>query len=507
MSNTADQLTTLRDRLALVSDLNASAALLEWDQETYMPPAASEARAQQLATLKTLAHEHFTDDATGSLLDGLNGELEDDTDRALVRVARRDFDRATKLSADFVARFTRAKARAMEAWKAARADPGSRPGQAFARFAPHLREIVDLSLEQAETVGYEDRRYDALLDEYEPGVTWAEVDAVFRDLRAALVPIVAAIAEAEPPDDAFLHRPYDEDRQWAIGLDVIRAFGYDFERGRQDRSAHPFSTSFAVTDCRITTRLAPDFFSAGFFGTLHEAGHALYEQGVDPALARTPLASGTSLGMHESQSRLWENLVGRSRTFWRWAYPTLQSTFPDALGSVAEDDFYRAVNRVEPSPIRVEADEVTYNLHVMLRFEIETQLIDGSLAVDDVPDAWNAGMDDLLGFAPASDADGCLQDIHWSLGAIGYFPTYTLGNLMSVQLFEAAERDLGDLGAHVERGEFAPLLGWLREHVHRFGRARDADRILRDATGESLRAEPWLAYVRAKFGAVYGIEP
>jgi carboxypeptidase Taq len=426
--------------------------------------------------------------------------VEDDTDRALVRVARRDYDRATKLSADFVARFTRAKARAMEAWKEARTTDD------FARFAPHLQEIVDLSVEQAETVGYEDRRYDALLDEYEPGMTWAEVEAVFQQLRAALVPVAAAIAETEPPDDTFLHQPFDEERQWSFGLDVIRTFGYDFERGRQDRSAHPFSTSFAVTDCRITTRIAPDFFSAGFFGTLHEAGHALYEQGVDPSLDRTPLASGTSLGMHESQSRLWENLVGRSRPFWRWAYPRLQLTFPDALGGVAEDDFYRAINRVQPSPIRVEADEVTYNLHVMLRFELETQLIDGSLAVADVPEAWNAGMDDLLGFAPASDADGCLQDIHWSLGAVGYFPTYTLGNLMSVQLFEAIQSDLGSLDEQFERGEFEPLLGWLRQHVHRFGRTRDADRILRDATGEPLSAEPWLRYVREKFGAVYGID-
>jgi len=500
MSNTADQLTTLRDRLALVTDLNASAALLEWDQETYMPPAAAEARAQQLATLKTLAHEHFTDDTTGSLLDNLNGALEDDTDRALVRIARRDFDRATKLSSDFVARFTRAKARAMEAWKAARADDD------FTRFAPHLQEIVDLSVEQAETVGYEDRRYDALLDEYEPGMTWAEVEAVFQQLRAALVPVAAAIAETKPPDDTFLHQPFDDERQWSFGLDVIRTFGYDFERGRQDRSAHPFSTSFAVTDCRITTRIAPEFFSAGFFGTLHEAGHALYEQGVDPSLDRTPLASGTSLGMHESQSRMWENLVGRSRAFWRWAYPTLQSTFPDALDGVAEDDFYRAVNRVQPSPIRVEADEVTYNLHVMLRFELETALIEGSLKVDDVPEAWNAGMESALALVPGSDADGCLQDIHWSLGAMGYFPTYTLGNLMSVQLFEAAERDLGPQAESFERGEFGPLLGWLREHVHRHGRARSADRILRDATGTSLSAEPWLRYVRQKFGAVYGVD-
>jgi carboxypeptidase Taq len=500
MSNTADQLATLRARLALVADLHAAAALLEWDQETYMPPAAAEARAQQLATIKTLAHERFTDAAVGSLLDALDGEAEDDTDRALVRVARRDWDRATKLSPDFVARFARAKARALEAWKRARADDD------FARFAPHLREIVDLSREQAEAMDYDGDRYDALLDEYEPGMTRAGIDRVFRALRADLVPIVQALADAEAPDDAFLHRHYDETRQWAFGLDVIRAFGYDLDRGRQDRSAHPFSTSFAVTDCRITTRISPTFFPTGFFGTLHECGHALYEQGVDPALGRTPLASGTSLGMHESQSRLWENLVGRSRAFWHWAYPDLRSTFPDALGGVGEEAFYRAVNRVAPSPIRVEADEVTYNLHVMLRFELETRLIDGTLDVDDVPDAWNAAMEDLLGLTPASDADGCLQDIHWALGALGYFPTYTLGNLMSAQLFEAAAEDLGDPDSQFERGAFAPLLGWLREHVHRHGRSRDAGQILRDATGESLSAEPWLGYVRQKFGAVYGVE-
>ncbi len=502
MSNSSDQLAALKARLALVSDLNAAAALLEWDQETYMPSGAAEARAQQLATLKTLAHERFIADEVGSLLDALEQDaedVEDETDLALVRVARRDFDRATKLSAGFVARFTRAKARAMEAWKRARA------ADDFSHFAPHLQEIVDLSVEQADTVGYAEHRYDALLDEYEPGTTWADIDRVFRSLRADLVPIVQALADAAPPDDAALRRPYDEAKQWSFGLDTIRAFGYDFERGRQDRSAHPFSTSFSVDDVRITTRTAPDFFPSGFFGTLHEAGHALYEQGIDPSLARSPLASGTSLGMHESQSRMWENLVGRSRPFWRWAYPRLQQTFPDALRGVDERDFYRAINRVRPSLIRVEADEVTYNLHVMLRFELETALIEGDLAVRDVPDAWNQAMQEMLTLAPASDADGCLQDVHWSLGALGYFPTYTLGNLMSVQLFDAAKRDLGDLDVPFAEGEFGPLLGWLREHVHQYGRARSAADILHDATGESLSAEPWLAYVRDKFGAVYGV--
>ncbi len=493
-------LDALKDHLASVSDLRAAAALLEWDQETYMPPGAAQSRAHQLATLKTVAHERLTSDTVGTLLDALEADTpEADLDRALVRIARRDYDRATRLSADFVSRFATAKARALEAWKHARQDDD------FARFAPHLREVVDLSVEQAEALGYRDNRYDALLDEYEPGATTAEVERVFGDLRGSLVPVVRALGEAEPPDDSVLRRSFDPERQWHFGLEVARALGYDFVHGRQDRSAHPFTTSFSVGDVRITTRVAPSFFPTGLFGTIHEAGHALYEQGIDPALDRTPLAGGTSLGMHESQSRLWENLVGRSRGFWRWAYPRLRQTFPAVLAGVGEDAFYRAVNRVRPSLIRVEADEVTYNLHVMLRFELETALLGGSLAVRDVPEAWNEGMRDLLGLAPPSDAEGCLQDIHWALGALGYFPTYTLGTLASVQLFEAAQRDLGDLDAMFERGAFEPVLGWMREHVHRWGRARSASEIMEEATGGPLSAEPWLGYVRRKFGAVYGV--
>ena len=481
MSNTADQLTTLTNKLGLVADLNASATLLEWDQETYMPPGAAEARAQQLATLKTLAHEHFTDAAVGSLLDALDGELDDDTDRALVRVTRRDFDRATKLSADFVARFTRAKARAMEAWKRARA------ADDFAHFAPHLQEIVDLSVEQAETIGYAERRYDALLDEYEPG---HDVGRHRPRVPPPSAPTSSPSCKPSPtpsrPTTRSSTAPTTRTGSGRSASTRSAALGYDFEHGRQDRSAHPFSTSPAITDCRITTRLTPDFFPTGFFGTLHECGHALYELGVDPD-ARTDAARERNLARDAREPIA---AVGEPRR----AQPALLAVglsapalhFPDELGGVDEAAFYRAINRVQPSPIRVEADEVTYNLHVMLRFELETKLVDGTLAVDDVPEAWNAAMEDLLGFAPASDADGCLQDIHWSLGALGYFPTYTLGTLMSVQLFEAAERDLGDLGAHFAEGEFGPLLGWLREHVHRYGRARTADEILRDATGQSL---------------------
>jgi len=490
----------LLDRLATVSDLRAAASVLEWDQETYMPPGAAEARAQQLATLKTLAHELFTSDETARLLEDAEADP-DGHDPALLRVTRRDFDRATRRPASLIARQALTKARALEAWKRARQDND------FAAFAPFLEDTLTLAREEADALGYDAHPYDALLEEYEPGATHAEIARTFAALRADLVPLAEAIAAAEPISDDALHRPYDPDRQWDFGVRVAERMGYDLARGRQDRSAHPFTTAFSPPhDVRITTRVDPDFFPTAFFGTLHEVGHALYEQGFDPALARTPLADGTSLGVHESQSRLWENLVGRSRAFWHWAFPLAQDAFPDALADTTEEAFYRAVNRVAPSLIRVEADEVTYSLHVMLRFELETALLTGDLAVRDLPAAWNDAMQRYLGLLPPSDADGCLQDIHWALGLIGYFPTYALGSLMSVQLWEAAGRALGDLEAQVARGEFEPLLGWLREHVHRPGRALPATDLLRASTGEPLSAEPWLAYARRKFGSVYGIE-
>ena len=293
--------------------------------------------------------------------------------------------------------------------------------------------------------------------------------------------------------------------QQAAGEEVVRAFGYDFQRGRQDRSAHPFTTAFSTRDVRLTTRFDPQFFGTGFFATLHEAGHGLYEQGVAPGLERTPLAEGASLGLHESQSRLWENLVGRSRAFWHWYFPALQERFPALLDGVAEEQFYRAVNKVEPSLIRVEADEVTYNLHVMLRFEIERALIEGDLAVADLPERWNAAMDEYLGVVPETDANGVLQDVHWAMGAFGYFPTYTLGTLTSVPLFRQAEADLDNLDRQIAEGEFAPLLAWLREHIHQHGRKLQAPDLLERVTGHALSAEPWLDYVRSKFGAIYGL--
>lgn len=468
-----------------------------------MPTGGGDARAHQLATLGRIGHEMLTDDEIGALLESAAVEvasLDPDSDEArIVQVTRRDRDKAVRVPASLVAELARTTALAQQAWAQARGRDD------FASFRPHLERVLELTVQKAEALGYDECLYDALLDEYEPDMKASEVSAVFTHLRGELVPMVEAIAERPAPDDTCLRRNFSAAAQWAFGEAVITDFGFDFERGRQDRSAHPFSTNFSTTDVRITTRVDENFLPSALFGTLHEAGHGMYEQGVDARLDRTGLAGGTSLGIHESQSRLWENLVGRSESFWAYYYPKLQEQFPDQLGDVDDAAFYRAVNRVEPSLIRVEADEITYNLHVMIRFELELDLVAGTLAVSDLPAAWNAKYEEALGLTPPTDADGVLQDIHWSFGLIGYFPTYTLGNLVSVQLFNQAAQDLGDLEGQIGRGEFAPLRGWLHEHVHRHGRKFSAQELLQRITGGGLDAEPWLDYARNKFGALYGI--
>jgi carboxypeptidase Taq len=491
--------TELKDRLAKISDLNHAAAVLEWDQETYMPEGAAEGRALQIATLREFAHELLCADEIHKAIERLSSEFEDGTVEAdLVRITKRDFDRATRIPSELVAKMARAAAMSRQAWMRARQTND------FALFSPHLAGILDLSRRQAEALGYTECAYDALLDQYEPDMLTREVSAVFTDLRKQLVPLVRQYSEAPAPDDSFLHRLYPHKAQWEFGLSVIRDFGYDFNTGRQDLSAHPFTTTFSISDVRLTTRVDEHYFNPAFFGTLHEAGHGMYEQGIATELDRTPLADGTSLGIHESQSRLWENLVGRSRVFWSHYFPAARSAFPDALDGVTEQEFYRAINRVAPSPVRVEADEVTYNLHIMVRFELERGLIDGSISVETLPEAWNGRMEEFLGIRPTTNSEGVLQDIHWSLGAIGYFPTYTLGNLMSAQLFDQAELDIDGLEAQIGRGSFGELLSWLRENVHRHGRRRSATRILRDVTGSEISIDPWIQYVKTKYEELYG---
>lgn len=494
----------LLDLLGEVSDLGEASSLLGWDQQTYMPPGAAETRSQQLATLNRLAHEKFISDEIGQLLEELQpkvADLDPDSDRAcIIRKVSRDYQKQRKVPSPWVADFSRVQSMAQETWVKARSE------SVFATFKPDLERILDLRRQYADFFQPYDHVYDPLLDDFEPGMKTADVKRVFGELRPKQVDLLQAIFDSpHQVDDSFLHQPYDEQKQWDFGIEVIKALGYDFEHGRQDKSPHPFTTSFGVGDVRITTRIKPDFFNVAFFGTVHEAGHAMYEQGLSPKLGRTPVWAGSSLAIHESQSRMWENLVARSRPFWNAYYPRLQSYFPSQLGEVEQEAFYRAVNKVERSLIRTEADEATYNLHIMLRLETELDLFERKLEVADLPEVWNSKMEDYIGITPPNDADGVLQDIHWSLGIFGYFSTYALGNLVAAMLWEKILQDIPDLHSQFEQAKFDSLLAWLREKVHQHGAKFGPGDLIRRITGTDLTWEPYMRYLHAKFGDIYGL--
>ncbi len=494
----------LRARLAEHNDLQAAAALLRWDQATYMPEGGAAARGRQLATLDRLAHDKLTDPALARLLDRVTPAAEREGEASfaarLVRVARRDVERASRVPGAFVAAFAAHRAELYERWTKAR------PANDFAAIAPLLARTVELSRQYAGFFAPYDHVADPLIDLMDPGVRAAGLRALFAELRAQLVPLVEAITAAPPADVACLRQDFPEADQLAFAAAIATKFGYDGARGRQDLTHHPFMTKFSLGDVRITTRVYRDDLSAALFATLHEAGHAMYEQNIDPAFEATPLAEGTSAGLHESQSRLWENQVGRSLAFWRGHYGALQAAFPAQLGDVPLDTFYRAINRVQRSLIRTAADEVTYSLHVILRFDFEVDLLEGKLAVADLPEAWRARMQADLGVRPATDADGCMQDVHWYDGFVGgAFQSYALGNLMSAQFFDAALRAHPDLPDQIEAGEFGPLRRWLGANVHVHGRARSADEIVLAATGRPLSTAPYLDYLRAKYGALYAL--
>lgn len=494
----------LAQHLSVIHDLGQANAVLGWDQQVNMPPGGVTARARQMSTLSRLSHELFTSDKTARLLDEAEAELanaDPDSDEArMIRVVRQDYADRTRLPADFVAEMTRLTTEGHEIWARAR------QANDFAAFAPTLTRIMDMTRQGADYLGYTDHPYDALINQYERGMTTARVRDIFDGHKQALVDLVAAVGTVEDRvDGSVLHRDYDIDKQREFALWVVRAFGYDFQRGRQDVAVHPFATSFSRDDVRITTRFHKDFLNPALFGMLHEAGHAMYEQGVSPALDGTPLGSGTSLGVHESQSRLWENIVGRSYGFWTWAYPQLQATFPDVLGDVSLDVFYKAINRVHRQFIRVEADEATYNLHIMLRFEIEVGLMDGSIKVADLPRVWNERFEAYLGIVPPTDTLGVLQDVHWSAGLVGYFPTYALGNLLSVQYYNKALEAHPTIPDEIARGKFDTLLTWLQTHIHQHGRKFDSDELTRRVTGSAIDSAPYIRYLEGKVRQVYGL--
>jgi carboxypeptidase Taq len=483
--------------------LESCGSVLGWDERTYMPRQGSKHRGDQVALIARLAHEMLTSKEVGDLLGQAeqshqgNGE---GVEAANLREIRREYDRAAKLPHDLVEEIARVTSQAQQVWQQAR------HGNDFAAFRPWLERIVALKRREAQAVGFKDTPYDALLDPFEPGATTAEVTKVFAELRAQLVPLVAAILDSgKKAKTEILEREYPVDRQQVFGQAAAAAIGFDFSAGRLDVTTHPFCSTSGPGDVRLTTRYNPRHFNESFFGVLHEAGHGIYEQGLPAEQFGTPCGSAASLGIHESQSRLWENQVGRSRVFWEHFFPRARQVFLDALHDVTLDDFVLAINDVRPSFIRIEADEATYNLHIILRFELEQALVKGDLQAGDVPAAWNEKFHQFFGLTPPSDAQGCLQDIHWSFGGIGYFPTYTLGNLYAAQFMEQARTDLPGLEGEIRLGEFGALKRWLNEKIHRHGQHWRARELCRRITGRELTPGPLVKYLRGKYAALYGI--
>jgi len=496
------KLQELKDRWREVHDLHSAGGVLFWDQATYMPPGGGPARGRQSALLRRLAHEKTTDPAIGHLLDDLRPYEEslpyDHDDAALLRVARRNYERAVKVPASFVAEFSTHRAETFQVWAKAR------PANDFGAVRPYLEKSLELTQRFAGYFAPFEHIADPLIEGADYGMKVSLLRPLFAELRAQLVPIVQAITSQAPADDSCLHRHFPEAGQWAFGLDVARQIGYDFQRGRLDKTHHPFTIGFSPGDVRITTRVNEDSLAPALFGTIHESGHALYEQGVRPQYEATPLQRGTSSGVHESQSRLWENVVGRSRGFWQFYFRKLQAVFPAQLGQVPLDEFYRAINRVAPSLIRVEADEVTYNLHVMIRFDLELQMLEGKLAVRDLPEAWRARYRADLGGAPPDDKDGVMQDVHWYNGNIGGgFQGYTLGNILSASFYETALKAHPEIPAAIASGHFSTLLSWLRENIHQHGSKFTAAELVERVTGGPLRIEPYIRYLRTKYGELY----
>jgi carboxypeptidase Taq len=480
-------------RMRELVDLGGIAGVIGWDQQVMMPPKGAELRAHQSTALASLLHERVVDPAFGEAIEQAEAEPDslDDARRASLREARRDRDRAVRVPADLVRELAMAEAEGFEIWQKAR------PAKDFAMFRPVLERLVALKQQEADAIGHEGERYDALLDAYEPGMRLVRLEPLLHELRDGLVPLVAEIADRPRPDVSFLARDFPAHMQIEFSERVIRDLGFDLEAGRQDESAHPFTSGAGPYDVRLTTRIVQGDPRGSLMGTIHETGHGLYEQGiVGEKIERSFAGMAPSLGLHESQSRLWENQVGRSRAFWEHYYPAYREAFPDALVDIELEQWLRAINIVEPSLIRVEADELTYNLHILIRFELELEIFEGGLELEDLPEAWNARYREYLGIEVPDDAHGVLQDVHWPGGAFGYFPTYSLGNVIAGQLWEAAGRDLGDLDSRLEQGDLASIGEWLRDRVHRHGHRLSPAEILERAGCGELSVEPLLGHLR-----------
>lgn len=488
---------------AEIADLSGIMALLGWDQQVMMPPGGAEERGMQSAVLGRIMHEKFTSDEVGDLIANLEeevGDLSAETDEArAVKFAKREFEKRARVPLPLLMETIVTASRAHEMWVKAKA------GSDFSIFQPLLEKTVDLRKQYAELFQPYDHIYDALLDDFEPGMKTADVKEIFDALRPRQVELIKEISQKEAPDDSFLRQPYKREYQEMFGKEVITRFGYDWNRGRLDVAPHPFTTSFGLGDVRITTRYLKNDGGSALFSTMHESGHAMYGQGVADKYKRHILGGSASLAIHESQSRLWENIIGRSKEFWSFFYPSFKMLFPEYLGNINLRDFYRGINKIQPSLIRVEADEATYNLHVMLRLEIEIGLMEGTMTVADLPEIWNQKMTEYLGITPSNDAEGVLQDVHWSGGMIGYFPTYALGNLASVQLWDKLLEQNPNVPAEVAQGKFDTILNWMREHVHQYGSKYEPQEIMIKATGSKITPEPYMKYLKEKYTDIYDL--
>ncbi len=498
----------LRERMAQQADLHHATSLAHWDQQTMMPLRGGLARAESLATLERISHERFVSDETGRLIESataeLNGAPPDSDDACLVRLVRRQWDKARLVPTELAAALARAASVGQEAWVQAR------EACDFDAFLPYLKHNFELARRYVDCFdgveGYA-CAYDVLLDDYEPQISTAAVVALFGDLKSELIPMIATIARhADAVDDSCLHGHFEREQQRALVAEVVRMMGFEHAGWRIDDTVHPFAIRIGGGDVRITTRWDEQYIGTGLYGAMHECGHGLYEAGIPDSMSRTPLGSGESLGMHESQSRLWENMVGRGRPFSCVLAPRIAALFGGPVAALDADTLYRAVNRVRPSCIRVEADEATYAMHIVLRFELEQELIDGTLTVEDLREAWNTRFHEYLGLEVPDDAHGVLQDVHWSAGLIGYFPTYALGNLIAGQLWERAHNDMPELDENIAAGDLSPLREWLRERVHRHGSKFSTTELLAREVGEPILIHPYTDYLKRKLGEVYGLD-
>ena len=488
-------------KLAKIADIEYTLAVLGWDQETYMPEKGADFRAQQISTLSGIGHEMSVDKELGNLLKKLHKSKELDKKQSRnVEESYKDYKQSKKYTTEFVELLSKTTSECFQAWQKAKQQSD------FKIFAPHFTKMVKLKRQEAEMLGYKKHPYNALLDQYEPGANVADLDILFKDVREQLVGFVKKIAAAKQNSDAFAHKHYDKDKQWNFGIDLLKQMHYDFEAGRQDISIHPFTTSFSPLDVRVTTKVIENNLKSMIWSCIHEGGHGLYEQGLPASQYGLPLGEAVSLGIHESQSRLWENNVGRSLPYWKANYKRLQGYFPEQLKSVTLDQFYKGINQVKPSLIRIEADEVTYHFHILVRYEIEKALMDGSVEVKDLPAFWNEHYKKYLGVSATKDSEGVLQDIHWSHGSIGYFPTYSLGSFYAAQFFHQASKEVKGLQQHIEKGNMLPLLNWLREKIHKHGKFYSAADLCKHVTGEKLNFKYFMNYATDKYSVIYNLK-